>query len=289
MSFNATTKRDEVEAVIRRQGGVAGVYALAKLLDRPYKRVREHVQALAAAGRVELVESRQGGRRVTVIRPGSLRRRPPELSYSRHWSSPVTGVDDTVLIAGVIAEPTLEDLITCCLHYGMPRVREVFQSMLSNNEISPLTQRMVGRMLANVEIGFSRVGWGAAQCTRVPVPKFPEDRKLDEAFLAACKAQLNNECLVSRDLYDLKVLLETGRYTLAELFRLAVELGGNADLARECLVSGRLRTDDPAVNLIDGSAINVESLRNWFVEQVNEYERAVAAARRAALLSGPQQ
>lgn len=160
MTFLPTPKQSEVLRVIGEAGEVRSVYSLAQMLSRPYRRVLDHVRELQAAGLVD-VESTQSlsGRKAGRIRPakaGSASRSQPTLSYPRHWSSPVTGVSDDVLIAGVLAEPTLNDVIACCAHYGVKRVRSLYSEMLATGEISAPVQRSVGRMLANVEIGFSR-------------------------------------------------------------------------------------------------------------------------------------
>lgn len=161
MTFELTPKQSEVLHAIRAAGQVGSTYALAKSLGRPYRRVRDHVQLLAKAGLIEHSEPprhnpRAGASIKAVLADRPEARAQPELSYRRHWSSPVTGVDDDVLIAGVIAEPTLDDLIACCLHYGVARVRDVYSRMLATGEIGVAVQRAAGRMLANVEIGFSR-------------------------------------------------------------------------------------------------------------------------------------
>lgn len=152
-----TPKQQEVFDYIDRAGEVRGVYALAKGLRRPYNRVLDNVRELAAGGRIEIVPAKQGGRRVTLLRiAGKTPDKQPTLSYNRIWSSPVTGVSDTTLIASVIAKPTFDDVLQCCLHYGVDRVRQVYLQMLAANELSAIGARAVGRILANVEIGFAR-------------------------------------------------------------------------------------------------------------------------------------
>jgi hypothetical protein len=162
MTFVPTPKQAEALRVISKAGEVRSVYALARMLNRPYRRVRDHVRELEAAGLVTVeVTPSPTGRGAGKIRPTTVKglstpKAQPQLSYPRHWSSPVSGVTDDVLIAGVVAEPTLGDLITCCAHYGVKRVRSVYSQMLITGEIPAVVQRSVGRMLANVEIGFSR-------------------------------------------------------------------------------------------------------------------------------------
>lgn len=97
-----------------------------------------------------------------------------------------------------------------------------------------------------------------------------------EQFIFATKAQVLAERLVSRDLFDLKTLIETGRHSFAELLAHAEALGENPELIRERLVNGAMNKNDPPVNRVGGAVVDVASLRNWFVELVNEHERAVA-------------
>ena len=147
MTFTPTAKQSEALRVIREAGEVKSVYALAGMLARPYRRVLDHVRELQSAGLVEVEATVSGsGRKAGRIRPASQGsskpRAQPSLSYPRHWSSPVTGVSDEILIAGVVAEPTLQDLIACCAHYGVQRVRRVYAEMLSTGEIPAAVQRV---------------------------------------------------------------------------------------------------------------------------------------------------
>lgn len=103
-----------------------------------------------------------------------------------------------------------------------------------------------------------------------------------EEFIFATKAQVLAERLVSRDLFDLRTLIETGRYTFADLLAHAEAMGASPDLVRERLVNGVLNKNDPPVNRVDGASVDVATLRQWFVEIVNEHERAVAMQYAAA-------
>jgi hypothetical protein len=153
--FEPSRKQAALLRYIEKAGEVHGVYELAQSLGRPYKRVLEHVRVLAAVGLLDLEKQIANGRVVTLIRARN-RRKQPVLSYSRVWSSPVSGVDDTVLIASVLAEPTFDDVLACCRHYGVSRVRQVFNAMLRTGEMPSIVQKSVGRMLTNIEIGFAR-------------------------------------------------------------------------------------------------------------------------------------
>jgi hypothetical protein len=286
MTFTPTRKQAEALRVIHEAGEVRSIYALAQMLNRPYRRVLDHVRELEAAGlvHVDATPSRSGraGKIRPGTKPGHSRPKPqPTLSYPRHWSSPVSGVSDDVLIAGVITEPTLGDLIACCAYYGVKRVRSVYSQMLTNDEIPAAVQRSVGRMLANVEIGFSRAAYGPQHAgdARIgaAVPRVDDClQAATEQFIVATKAHVLADKLMSRDLFDLRTLIETGRCTFAELLEHAEAMAASTELIRERLVNGLMNESDPPVNRIDGLAVSVDSLRHWFVEAVNEYERAVA-------------
>lgn len=101
-------------------------------------------------------------------------------------------------------------------------------------------------------------------------------RVASEACIFALKAQLLSERLASRDLFDLKTLIETGRYDMAQLLSEAEALGGNIDLIKERILHGRFRLDDPPVNAVNGESIDVEMLRAWFAERINDFERDAA-------------
>lgn len=102
---------------------------------------------------------------------------------------------------------------------------------------------------------------------------------LPEKTARLFEALAQPERLTSRNLFDLKTLIETGHYDIAKLLSEAEALGGNIDLVKERLIHGKFRTDDPPVNLANGESCDAETLRAWFAEQVNHYERDVAAQR----------
>lgn len=123
------------------------------------------------------------------------------------------------------------------------------------------------------------------QPAEIPDVETGNIRVASEACVFALKAQVLSERLISRDMFDLKTLIETGRYGMADLLSETKALGGNVDLVKERLIHGRLRTDDPPVNTVNGEPCDVEALRAWFAEQVNNYERDVAAQRYRATKS----
>lgn len=117
------------------------------------------------------------------------------------------------------------------------------------------------------------------QPAEIPDVETGNIRVASEACVFALKVQVLSERLTSRDLFDLKTLIETGRYGMADLLSEAAALGSNVDLVKERLIHGRLRMDDPPVNTVNGEPCDVEALRAWFAEQINSYERDVAAQR----------
>jgi len=104
-------------------------------------------------------------------------------------------------------------------------------------------------------------------------------RVATEACIFSLKSQLVQERLTSRDLYDLRILLQTGRYSFADVLDEAAALGANPDFIKERIALGPLRANDPPVNAMNGAAIDIGPTRAWLVEQINEHERAVAAGR----------
>lgn len=156
MSYPLTAKQSELLAFLDGAGSVAGIYHLSKALTRQYRRVFDDVGKLKAAGLLTVTPIVENGRRVNLIQRASARPAQPELSYSRIWSSPASGVSDRVLIASVLSEPTFADVLACCRHYGVQSVKRVFSAMLGTDEINELTQLSLIRMLSNIEIGFAR-------------------------------------------------------------------------------------------------------------------------------------
>lgn len=101
-------------------------------------------------------------------------------------------------------------------------------------------------------------------------------RVATESCIFSLKSQVVSERLTSRDLFDLKVLIETGRYSFSDLLSEARKLGANPELVKERIAVGKLRLNDPPVNTISGETPDIETVRNWFVEQINEFERQLA-------------
>lgn len=156
MSLQLTLKQSELLAYLRGTPSAPGIYGLARALGRQYRRVFDDVMRLASAGLLTVTPTFKNGRKVSLVQLPVDRPAQPSLSYSRVWSSPATGVDDRVLIASVLAEPTFGDVLACCRHYGLDKVKRVFDSMLGTDELGELTQLSLIRMLSNIEIGFAR-------------------------------------------------------------------------------------------------------------------------------------
>lgn len=150
-----TRKLEEIYRLIQADAGRDGIYALAAAAGRPYRRVHDQVRRLAAQGLVRLVMEQHGSRsrvRVTPVGNPAL----PSLQFNRAWSRPSGGVDGDTVIALVLARPTFDDLLSCCMEYGIERVRAVFQDMITAMQLRPNAAEESGRMLSNIEIGQAR-------------------------------------------------------------------------------------------------------------------------------------
>jgi hypothetical protein len=147
-------KTEDLLRLIRRGAGEKGIYALAAAAGRPYRRVHEQVQRLAAAGAVRL-ERLPGGAR-SRIRVRSVESRGPALSFNRAWSRPSGGLDEETVIAQVLARPTFRDLLACVDYYGLERVHAIRSVLIGGFELHPGAACATGRMLKNIEIGRAR-------------------------------------------------------------------------------------------------------------------------------------
>lgn len=148
-------KLEELFRLIRAGAGEEGIYALAAAAGRPYRRVHDQVQRLAVEGLVKLATEHHGSRtRIRVVpveQPAA-----PALQFNRAWSRPSGGVNTDTTIALVLARPTFNDLLACCLEYGIDRVRDIFESMIGAMQLEPKAAEESGRMLSNIEIGQAR-------------------------------------------------------------------------------------------------------------------------------------
>ena len=150
-----TRKLDALLRLIEAGEGEEGIYALAAAAGRPYRRVHDQVRRLAAAGVVKLAAAHHGPRaRVRVVRAEDPA--PPALQFNRAWSRPSGGLGTDTVIALVLARPTFDDLLACCLRYGIGRVRDIFASMIAALQLDPRAATESGRMLSNIEIGLAR-------------------------------------------------------------------------------------------------------------------------------------
>ena len=148
-------KLEELLRLIQAGAGEEGIYALAAAAGRPYRRVHDQVQRLAAAGLVKLAMEHHGSRtriRVVPAEPGDV----PALQFNRAWSRPSGGVSTATEIALILARPTFNDLLACCMEYGIDRVRGIFERMIAAMQLDPKAAEESGRMLSNIEIGQAR-------------------------------------------------------------------------------------------------------------------------------------
>ena len=150
-----TAKLEELFRLIQAGAGRQGIYALAAAAGRPYRRVHDQVKRLAAAGRVELASGHDGSRARVRVMPVE-HSAAPALEFNRAWSRPSGGVDTETTIALVLARPTFNDLLSCCIEYGTDRVRATFDSMIATLQLTANAAEESGRMLSNIEIGRAR-------------------------------------------------------------------------------------------------------------------------------------
>jgi len=148
-------KLDELLRLIQAGAGRDGIYALAAAAGRPYRRVHDQVKRLAATGLVVLATQHNGSRaRVRVLPAGHSA--APALEFDRGWSRPSGGIDTDTAIALVLARPTFNDLLSCCVEHGTERVRDVFERMIAAMQLAPGAAAESGRMLTNIEVGQAR-------------------------------------------------------------------------------------------------------------------------------------
>ncbi|HVC30857.1 MAG TPA: hypothetical protein VND24_06695 [Steroidobacteraceae bacterium] len=65
-------------------------------------------------------------------------------------------MDAQTAIALVLARPTFDDLLGCCIGYGIDRVRATFEMGIATMQLDPKAAAESGRMLSNIEIGQAR-------------------------------------------------------------------------------------------------------------------------------------
>lgn len=156
MTSLTATQQKLIDCLKAEGGRVDSVYDLAAKLGRPYRRVFDQVKKLAAEGYLTLSPGEHGGRQKTGIALATTAATPPELSFNRIWSAAPEALPETTLIASVLAQPSFEDVLRLVLHYGLPKVRKVFQTMASAGDLQDWSLKESARTLANVEIGLAR-------------------------------------------------------------------------------------------------------------------------------------
>lgn len=139
--------------MIRAGAGDDGIYGLARVAGRPYRRVHDQVYRLAAEGLVRVEEGLRGRR--ACVRVAPVDGEPP-LVFNRAWSRPSGGLPAETVIAQVLARPVFRDLLACVRHYGSDRVWRAYQAMLSEHELRPGAAEADRRMLTNIEVGRAR-------------------------------------------------------------------------------------------------------------------------------------
>lgn len=170
MTTRLTASQQRLLNAVAAGHGKAGIYGLAGVLGRPYRRVYDQVRMLEAAGRLRTVRGRAGGRRVVRVLPRRSAPRAgaasastpagPPLRFNRAWSALGKRFDADATIAQVLARPTFRDLLACVLEFGLDRVRDRLAAMVSAFELSPQLVVEDARMLANIESGLHRAAAG---------------------------------------------------------------------------------------------------------------------------------
>ena len=67
MTKDVLTRKQGALLALAESHSPMSIYQLAKAANRPYRRVYDHVRALAAAGKVSLKEVVQNNRRATLV------------------------------------------------------------------------------------------------------------------------------------------------------------------------------------------------------------------------------
>lgn len=101
---------------------------------------------------------------------------------------------------------------------------------------------------------------------------------LDRDSLFLMKALTLNNRILTRDLYDVFVLLEKHGYKPPEIFKAANEFGYSAESLKQRLIGARKRRDDPGLEALTAETPSFEQLRAYFVAQINKLEQDAAAA-----------
>ncbi len=80
--------------------------------------------------------------------------RNPRIAFNRNWSSPNQTLPDEELIKITLLRPTFRDVVRLCKSFGTSRVRNVLESIISDNHYSTLSARSWRATLRNIEGGF---------------------------------------------------------------------------------------------------------------------------------------
>lgn len=75
-----------------------------------------------------------------------------QLDVPRFWAAP-NNVTPEMLIAGVLKNPTFDDVLCVARHYGVEPLHEMHMRLNRRGEMTPLANKEAGRMLRNIEAG----------------------------------------------------------------------------------------------------------------------------------------
>lgn len=150
-------KRSTDEALIKTAArlGRPSVYALARALKRPYRRVLARVKTLAEAGRLELRPATRAGRALLqVCQPASAPRPPKPLPLA--WSRPSGGASAEAAIAAALLRPSFSGLLDVSRRFGLGRVERAARALEAEGGWNARSREDAVRALGNLRAAHAR-------------------------------------------------------------------------------------------------------------------------------------
>ncbi|HLW78028.1 MAG TPA: hypothetical protein VKU44_00375 [Terriglobia bacterium] len=135
--------------------GRPSVYALARALKRPYRRVLSRVKTLARAGQLELLPATRGGRAVLQVCPPAPASKPPK-PLPLAWSRPSGRVPAATAIAAALLRPTFSGLLDVSRRYGLARVERAARELDAEGGWIARTREDASRALGNLRAAHAR-------------------------------------------------------------------------------------------------------------------------------------
>ena len=149
---NRATDRKLIKTAARL--GRPSVYALARALDRPYRRVLERVRTLALAGQLVLVPATRDGRTVIQVCMPDAPAAPVPLPLT--WSKPGGDVPPETEIAAALLRPTFSNLLDVSRRHGLERVERAARSLTAEQGWNDVARRDAEHALRNLRLGHAR-------------------------------------------------------------------------------------------------------------------------------------